>query len=64
MKKIVLSLVLFLMWIPLSAVYQVGDIVNDISFTAHYSNGDSLQTSIYEQVDAGKPVMIFFGEAG
>ncbi|PID27024.1 MAG: hypothetical protein CR982_07560 [Candidatus Cloacimonadota bacterium] len=40
--------------------YDVGDVCSNITFTTT----DGVTTSIYEQVDAGKPVMIFWGSAG
>jgi thiol-disulfide isomerase/thioredoxin len=39
----------------------VGDIVEDYSFTAHNLDGTSFETSIYEQIDNGKPVFIVWG---
>ncbi len=40
--------------------YAVGEGCENIIWT----DSDGLTTSIYEQVDAGKAVMIFFGQFG
>ena len=39
--------------------YNVGDVCDNIEFTTT----DGVTTSIYEQVDAGKAVMIFWGQS-
>ncbi|PID27053.1 MAG: hypothetical protein CR982_07005 [Candidatus Cloacimonadota bacterium] len=58
MKK---TLILFLMVLAslLPAEYAIGDVCENISFTTE----DGLETSIYEQVDEGKVVMIFWGQS-
>ena len=60
MKRIIVILAMLLLAISSFAVYNIGDVSENISWTT--SNGES--TSIYDQVDAGKPVMIFWGTTG
>jgi hypothetical protein len=57
MKKF---LILFAMIFATSsfAEYAVGDVCEDISFTT----SDGVETSIYDQVNQGKAVMLFWGQ--
>ena len=69
MKKIIVSLLVMSVVHFLSAAYNVGDTVNssdNISWTisgpaGHPEVGNS--SNIFEMVESGKPVMIFFGRS-
>ncbi|MBN1968629.1 MAG: hypothetical protein JXR48_03280 [Candidatus Delongbacteria bacterium] len=63
MKRCLLFVMVLISTYATYAAYQVGDIVNDFSFTANYTDGTSYETSLYEQIDNGKPVLIFWGES-
>ena len=58
MNKLLVVLAIFIMSISSFAAYNVGDVCIDLSWTTE----DGEATSIYEQVDNGKAVMIFFGQ--
>ncbi len=58
MKKIIGIIFVLMMTISSFAAYNVGDVCIDLSWTTE----DGETTSIYEQVDNGKSVMIFFGQ--
>ncbi len=48
-----------------SAPYEWQDIIaGDHTWTNNYTNAESESSSIFEQVDAGKAVMIFYGQYG
>ncbi|PID27917.1 MAG: hypothetical protein CSB55_06970 [Candidatus Cloacimonadota bacterium] len=64
MKRVLMFIMAILLTCGLFAAYDVGDIVDDITFDYQIPGGESGTTSIYEQIDAGKPVMIFFGGTG
>ncbi|PID27055.1 MAG: hypothetical protein CR982_07015 [Candidatus Cloacimonadota bacterium] len=59
MKKVLISFLMVLASL-LSAEYAIGDVCENISFTTE----DGLETSIYEQVDQEKVVLIFWGSSG
>jgi len=60
MKKVIGILMGLLLTISSFAEYNVGDVCADISWT----DDNGLETSIYDQVDQGKIVMIFWGNSG
>ena len=60
MRKIAIVVLLLLLVGSVFAVYQVGDIVDDISWTD--SNGEN--HSIYELTDSGKAIVFFWGTSG
>ena len=60
MKKILVVFFLVILSVSVFAQYQVGDIVNDVSWTD--SNGEA--HSIYELTDSGKAVVFFWGGTG
>jgi len=59
-KKIVVLFVFLLMSSSLLAVYQVGDVVDDFTWT----DNTGATHSIYELIDAGKVVVFFWGGLG
>ncbi|MBN2777696.1 MAG: hypothetical protein JXR36_08640 [Bacteroidales bacterium] len=60
MKQILF--VLLLVIASLSAAYQVGDVVDDLAISCTVpSTGETFDTSIYEIIDSGKALMMFFG---
>ena len=60
MKKILVVFFLMILSVSVFAQYQVGDIVNDVSWTD--SNGED--HSIYELTASGKAVVFFWGGYG
>ena len=60
MKKSFFILTLIAMLSSVFAVYQVGDVVDDFSWTDNY--GD--EHSIYELTSSGKAVVFFWGSTG
>ncbi len=60
MKKILVVFFLMILSVSVFAQYQVGDIVNDVSWTD--SNGEA--HSIYELTSSGKAVVFFWGGPG
>ncbi len=60
MKKMIMAICLLLLTVGAFAEYDEGDICENISWT----DSDGLATSIYEQTEAGKAVMIFWGSSG
>ena len=60
MKKVLLVFFLVVLSVSVFAQYQVGDIVDDVSWTD--SNGEN--HSIYELTASGKAVVFFWGSAG
>ncbi len=57
MKKILIIVNLLIVLLPIFAKYEEGDICDDISWT----DSEGLETSIYQQTEAGKAVLIFWG---
>jgi len=60
MKKIVGIVIGMLLAISVYGEYNVGEVCDNISWT----DNNGLSTSIYDQVDQGKAVVIFWGSAG
>jgi len=60
MKKILVAVFLMILSVSVFAQYQVGDIVDDVSWTD--SNGED--HSIYELTASGKAVIFFWGTTG
>ncbi|HEX37320.1 MAG TPA: hypothetical protein ENG70_00425 [Candidatus Cloacimonetes bacterium] len=60
MKKIVILAFLLLLSSSAFAVYQVGDVVDNFSWTD--SNGET--HSIYDLIDAQKAIVFFWGGTG
>ncbi len=60
MKKILVVFFLVILSVSVFAQYQVGDIVNDVSWID--SNGEN--HSIYELTASGKAVVFFWGSSG
>ena len=57
MKKLLLTLIFTLTSLSM-AEYAIGEVCENVSFTTE----DGLETSIYDQVDQGKAVMLFYGQ--
>jgi len=60
MKRIAGVLLALMLSVSSYATYNIGDICANISWT----DDSGLSTSIYDQVDQGKAVMIFWGGSG
>jgi len=58
MKVVFIIIISLMLGVSSFAAYDVGDVCEDLSWTTE--EGET--TSIYEQVDLGKMVMIFFGQ--
>ena len=58
MRKLAGLFIIMMMSISSFAEYNVGDVCADLSWTTEAGE----TTSIYEQVDAGEIVMIFWGQ--
>ncbi|MBS3741902.1 MAG: hypothetical protein KGY75_09875 [Candidatus Cloacimonetes bacterium] len=60
MKKIIALLVLMIISTSLFAAYQVGDVVDDFTWT----DNTSTTHSIYDLIDSEKIVLFFWGGPG
>ena len=58
MKKITGIILGLLIALSVYGEYNIGDICDNISWT----DNNGLSTSIYDQVDQGKAVVLFFGQ--
>ena len=59
MKRIVGVLFALALTVSTFAAYNIGDVCDNISWT----DNNGLSTSIYDQVDQGNAVMLFFGQS-
>jgi len=60
MKKIIALLVLMIISTSLFAAYQIGDVVDDFTWT----DNTSTTHSIYDLIDSEKIVLFFWGGPG
>lgn len=60
MKKGLLLLLFLMVAFALSAVYQVGDTVDDFGWTDNLGDDHT----IYELIDSGKAIVFFWGGTG
>lgn len=59
MKNSIVLALIILMITSLHSEYQIGDVCDNLNWTD--SNG--LETSVYDQIDRGKVVFLFFGQS-
>ncbi len=59
MKRISAIIIALMFSVSSYAEYNIGEVCNDVSWT----DDSGLSTSIYDQIDQGKVVMLFFGQS-
>ncbi|MFC1888055.1 hypothetical protein ACFLYK_04530 [Candidatus Cloacimonadota bacterium] len=63
MRNLLLCAFLMLLSMQLFCVYEIGDVVEDFSWLES-DGGEPVERNLYETIDQGKVVLLFFGGLG